>query len=242
MARTFIYQDDSSHKFWSIDVTETSFTVTFGKVGTAGQTQTKTFESEDACRLAADKLIAEKMKKGYVEGASTAETSADAPDPKALRARYVKEYEDVEDEDASSYYYGEGNAMSRLLITMQTGIDEARAKYEERSGFSSSDDVSVGHGDDDVEIYINEDKLELEFSMGENVFFRYSVGAPMAEALVLMEKMDDSGMSTSMGQAINNWVEDLNFSGFGMYSVSDSWFEVEGAEGYDDDDDDGYDY
>jgi predicted DNA-binding WGR domain protein len=41
--------------------------VQFGRIGTAGQTQTKTFSSADAAQKAADKLIAEKTGKGYVE-------------------------------------------------------------------------------------------------------------------------------------------------------------------------------
>jgi predicted DNA-binding WGR domain protein len=44
--------------------------VRFGKVGTEGQTQTKTFSNEAECQKQAEKLIAEKIKKGYVEGAS----------------------------------------------------------------------------------------------------------------------------------------------------------------------------
>jgi predicted DNA-binding WGR domain protein len=67
MKQTFIYRDEKSNKFWSIDVTGSSFTVTFGRVGTAGQNQEKSFADETTCRKEADKLIAEKRKKGYVE-------------------------------------------------------------------------------------------------------------------------------------------------------------------------------
>jgi uncharacterized protein (TIGR02996 family) len=65
--RTFQYSDATSHKFWNIEVTGKSFTVTFGKIGTAGQTQTKTFPTTDKAQAEADKLIKEKTKKGYVE-------------------------------------------------------------------------------------------------------------------------------------------------------------------------------
>lgn len=44
-----------------------SFTVTYGKVGSAGQTQTKSFASAAKAQAEADKLIREKLKKGYVE-------------------------------------------------------------------------------------------------------------------------------------------------------------------------------
>jgi uncharacterized protein (TIGR02996 family) len=65
--RTFQYSDAKSHKFWTIDVQGTAFTVTYGKVGSAGQVQTKTFPTAPKARAEADKLIAEKTRKGYVE-------------------------------------------------------------------------------------------------------------------------------------------------------------------------------
>jgi uncharacterized protein (TIGR02996 family) len=65
--RTFQYNDAKSHKFWNIKVSGGSFTVTFGKVGTAGQTKTKSFASSDKAQAEADKLIREKTGKGYIE-------------------------------------------------------------------------------------------------------------------------------------------------------------------------------
>jgi uncharacterized protein (TIGR02996 family) len=65
--RTFQYSDAKSHKFWNIEVSGTGFTVTYGKVGSAGQTQTKTFASAEKAEAEADKLIREKIKKGYSE-------------------------------------------------------------------------------------------------------------------------------------------------------------------------------
>jgi predicted DNA-binding WGR domain protein len=69
MKRTFIYTDDKSNKFWTIETAETAFTVTFGKVGTAGQTSEKSFADAAACTKEVNKLIAEKTKKGYAEQA-----------------------------------------------------------------------------------------------------------------------------------------------------------------------------
>ena len=73
--RTFQFSDAKSHKFWSIAVSGDSFTVTFGKVGTAGQTQTKTFATAEKAQAEADKLIREKEKKGYRETTPAAEVS-----------------------------------------------------------------------------------------------------------------------------------------------------------------------
>lgn len=65
--RTFQFSDAKSHKFWNIEVSSTGFTVTYGKVGAAGQTQTKSFANGEEAQAEADKLIREKVKKGYVE-------------------------------------------------------------------------------------------------------------------------------------------------------------------------------
>ncbi len=69
------FRDGKSDKFWAIDVQGSSFTVQFGRTGTAGQTQTKEFDSNAEAQKTADKLIAEKTKKGYVAvGGTTAVT------------------------------------------------------------------------------------------------------------------------------------------------------------------------
>ncbi|EMY14962.1 WGR domain protein [Leptospira weilii str. Ecochallenge] len=67
MKHHLTYKDDKSDKFWNIEVSGESFTVTYGKTGTAGQTQTKTFGSEEECQKEAKKLLSEKLKKGYAE-------------------------------------------------------------------------------------------------------------------------------------------------------------------------------
>jgi predicted DNA-binding WGR domain protein len=56
-----------SDKFWEISVQGTSYAVQFGKSGATGTRQEKSFESAAACRTAAEKVIAEKLKKGYTE-------------------------------------------------------------------------------------------------------------------------------------------------------------------------------
>ena len=66
-ARRFELSEGSSNKFWEIRVEGESHTVRYGKIGTDGQTKTKDFDSASAARVDADKLIAEKTKKGYEE-------------------------------------------------------------------------------------------------------------------------------------------------------------------------------
>ena len=59
--------DGTSDKFWQIEAVNNSFTVTYGKNGTSGVSQTKTFDSEAQCLKEAEKILAEKIKKGYSE-------------------------------------------------------------------------------------------------------------------------------------------------------------------------------
>ncbi|MDR2920428.1 MAG: WG repeat-containing protein [Tannerella sp.] len=46
MKRTFVFTDDKSNKFWTIEVEGTKVTVIYGKAGTASQVQTKQFADE----------------------------------------------------------------------------------------------------------------------------------------------------------------------------------------------------
>jgi predicted DNA-binding WGR domain protein len=95
--REFHFQDGTSSKFWRIEQSGCAYTVQFGRIGTAGQTQTKSFPDEQGAAAAYTKQIAEKLKKGYREitteqphaeaqpaAAAPAEAPAPADRPDAL--------------------------------------------------------------------------------------------------------------------------------------------------------------
>jgi DNA ligase 1 len=65
--RRFELSDGTSNKFWEVAVGGTEMTVTFGRIGAAGQSKTKSFASEGAAAAEAKKLIDEKTAKGYQE-------------------------------------------------------------------------------------------------------------------------------------------------------------------------------
>jgi predicted DNA-binding WGR domain protein len=71
MKRRFEFVEGNSAKFWEISISGADVTVTFGRLGTDGQTQTKTLADTEAAAKHTDKLIAEKTKKGYHEIAAT---------------------------------------------------------------------------------------------------------------------------------------------------------------------------
>jgi predicted DNA-binding WGR domain protein len=68
----FEYVEGKSSKFWEIEVDGTDLTVRFGRIGTNGQTKTRTFGSADAATKERDKLVREKTDKGYREVSVTA--------------------------------------------------------------------------------------------------------------------------------------------------------------------------
>jgi len=63
----FRFQQGSSDKFWKIAVSGLDMTVIFGRIGTKGSTVMKTFETPERAKREATKLIAEKVRKGYLE-------------------------------------------------------------------------------------------------------------------------------------------------------------------------------
>src|SRR5262245_37031650 len=76
--RTFSYSDARSHKFWNIEQDGKKVIVRYGREGSQGQTQEKQFASEAAAQAEHDRLIAEKLKKGYRETTPPAAGSDDA--------------------------------------------------------------------------------------------------------------------------------------------------------------------
>ncbi len=67
MTRYFEFVGGSSAKFWEVSTSGCDVTVRFGRLGTSGQSQTKTLPDGAAASKHAEKLIAQKLGKGYVE-------------------------------------------------------------------------------------------------------------------------------------------------------------------------------
>ena len=65
--RRFEFRDGSSAKFWEVSQSAGDVAVRFGRIGTSGQSQTKSFADPVAGKKHADELVAEKTAKGYVQ-------------------------------------------------------------------------------------------------------------------------------------------------------------------------------
>ena len=76
------FSEGTSNKFWEINLSGKSFTTTYGKIGTSGQTTIKQFKSDADAKKEHDKLVAEKVKKGYraANGANKKSAAADDDD------------------------------------------------------------------------------------------------------------------------------------------------------------------
>ncbi|OJT19996.1 hypothetical protein BO221_32890 [Archangium sp. Cb G35] len=77
--RRFEFVEGSSQKFWEIELQGTEFTVRWGRIGTNGQTQQKSFANTAKAQAEHDKLIAEKQKKGYSEVGGDTNTVVASP-------------------------------------------------------------------------------------------------------------------------------------------------------------------
>jgi DNA ligase-1 len=66
-ARYFELVEGNSSKFWEVRIEGALLTTRYGRIGTSGQSSTKSFASDGLARKEHDKLVAEKSKKGYVE-------------------------------------------------------------------------------------------------------------------------------------------------------------------------------
>lgn len=80
--RRFEFVEGASKKFWEIALNGAEFEVRWGRIGTSGQSQTKSFASDAKALAEHDKLVKEKTGKGYVEvGAETPTAPATAATP-----------------------------------------------------------------------------------------------------------------------------------------------------------------
>ena len=107
--RSLEFTEGTSNKFWTLELRGNVHHVHFGRKGTAGQTQTKEFGSNEAARKAFDKLVSEKLAKGYRElqlqtpepqNAATLDAPEAPREPEAVRRLREK----VTPEDANAAF------------------------------------------------------------------------------------------------------------------------------------------
>lgn len=95
MKKYLKYIDGNSDKFWEIEVTGLDYTVTYGKNGTSGTSQTKSFATNEECLKMAEKILAEKIKKGYSETGEVDVASKPKTAKSAKSDEVLEEYEAI---------------------------------------------------------------------------------------------------------------------------------------------------
>jgi uncharacterized protein (TIGR02996 family) len=144
--RTFEFTEGSSRKFWNIELDGKKTIVTFGRIGTKGQRKEKKFKTEAAAQKEYDKLIKEKLGKGYTETTSEAEEESTpaAPAAPALTGRAAKLKESLEaallenpDDLATHAAYADllsenGDPRGELIQVQLALEDEKRAPKERK--------------------------------------------------------------------------------------------------------------
>lgn len=109
MKQAFLFQDEKSNKFWTIEYAGNELCVHYGKTDTIGKYEIKEFDDETTCEKEAKKLIASKLKKGYqenlnfdFEGCIYIDTDEMGLNPKTSHPRFAEHF--IED-----FYYDCGD-------------------------------------------------------------------------------------------------------------------------------------
>jgi uncharacterized protein (TIGR02996 family) len=133
--RTFEFKEGKSAKFWNIELKGNAFTVIYGRLGTTGQTQSKTFADAAKAQTAHDKLIAEKTGKGYVE--TTAKQAAVSPLQHSLEKALVENPDDLTNHSAYADYLTEQGDPRGEFIQVQLALEDPKRLARERKELES---------------------------------------------------------------------------------------------------------
>lgn len=70
ITKYLIQQDGTTNKFWHIETHGHIQTIHWGRIDTKGRMAEKEFDDSESCQMDSEKLIAQKLRKGYVEAAN----------------------------------------------------------------------------------------------------------------------------------------------------------------------------
>src|SRR5262245_58323153 len=130
--RTFEYRQGTSSKFWNIELQGDSFTVTFGRIGSKGQTQVKQFASESKAQQEHDKLVREKVNKGYVETTPVAAAVASNPMQRALEEALAENPDDLASHAAYADFLTEQGDPRGEFIQVQLALEDQTQPAKQR--------------------------------------------------------------------------------------------------------------
>lgn len=128
---TLEFRDGSSQKFWRACAEGSDFVVNYGRIGTDGQSKTKTMASPEKAQAELEKVANQKRKKGYddVDGAApAAKTVAQVPEVKNKKATFkVKRG----DKTTSVELATDGATIATAVAETLASPEAAAASYDE---------------------------------------------------------------------------------------------------------------
>ena len=170
-----------AEKFWEISHSTTDITVRFGKIGANGQTTSKSFPDAATALREVEKLIAEKLKKGYLEKGSGVKPKASSDvttnKPKSETKECIACAEDIKQNAKLCKHCGTSQDDSKFMAPKVTSEFSAKGTQllDERieAIFACAIDFSSWdmHGD-------GEEEESLSY-----VYQRFSLGAKTVEKI-----------------------------------------------------------
>jgi predicted DNA-binding WGR domain protein len=203
--RRFELVDGTSKKFWEVRQDGVELHIGWGKIGTAGQSQVKTFDDVAAATAAAEKLIKEKTKKGYGEvGSDGGDASEVVGEPRVEGVVWLS-YQiadfDAEDEVAFEVSAGSGGLEARWSEGSESAdaaaldgatkiwvLSQLSPSPEDREGWTPP--FVVSHAVRDALVRDGEVTLHTGF-------------AP--EQTVVLARVEKDAMSEETAEAVSKW-------------------------------------
>jgi uncharacterized protein (TIGR02996 family) len=133
--RQFILSGERSQRFWNIQRQGNSITVTYGRVGSRGRTNTKTLADEAGAIREHDKLVREKLARGYMEttpGRGLLPSSPPRNLRESLEQALVEDPDDLAAHMAYADHLTESGEAWGELIQVQVALENKRLSGNER--------------------------------------------------------------------------------------------------------------
>jgi len=136
MKKYLEYEDAKSSKFWEIILEGNSFTIRYGKIGANGSSKTKEFDTEEKAKKEFDKLVKQKIRKGYSEAKSPEDITKEVVKKEKSNLDGMTDLEKIEkvgkdyklkfkkytkkvwsEYKPGAYYHLEDNKVTKIVIT-----------------------------------------------------------------------------------------------------------------------------
>ncbi|MCP4135395.1 MAG: DUF1963 domain-containing protein [bacterium] len=179
------YNDNTSNKFWKIEVRGKMHTIQYGKIGSQGRNKKKEFTSKEEAKKAAEKLIASKLKLGYAEVLS-AQNSLENKKIASKRKR-----KKLYDELSLAIEKNDLSFMKELLS--ETGVEEAIHIAVQEIPHDGSNDALM---------------MLLETRPNEHALSSSLCNAIYADRIDMIKTLIDSQQPMNKGEALITAIEE----------------------------------